>query len=153
MTPDTPTVPARPRDIRRFFDDVEAMMRVPFRERWATFTPFFAGEPWTPAVDVIEKGTAIIVKADLPGVKQEDIALTIDQGMLTIRAERKQEEDVKKEGYHRIERSYGRFERTLPLPEGVDTEAISAAYRDGVLEVTLPVSQQQKPAAKTIPIT
>jgi len=139
-----------PGGLRRMLDE-DVFSRL--SERWP-FTPFFGrGEPWAPAVDVIEKENQIIVKADLPGVKKEDVSATIEDGTLIIRAERKQEEDVKKEGYRRMERSYGRFERVLPLPEGADADAIKAAYRDGVLELTIPVKREQaKPAAKKIAV-
>ncbi len=140
-----------PGGIRRMFDDVDVLARV--GEHWP-FTPFFGrGEPWPPAVDVIEKDNQIIVKADLPGVKKEDVSAAIEDGALVIRAERRQEEDVKKEGYRRMERSYGRFERILPLPEGVDAEGVKASYRDGVLEVTIPCKREEpKPAATKIAV-
>ncbi len=143
---------ARPGSLRRWFDEMESMMRWP-GGRWPFQAPWFQRlEPWAPAVDVFEKDTEVVVRADLPGVKQDDISVEVDQQTLVIRAERKQEEDVEEKGYRRTERSYGRYERTLALPDGVDADAIRATYREGVLEVRLPVRREEKTPAKTIPV-
>ena len=143
---------AGPRGLRRWFDEMESMMRAPFAR--LPFPSPGKFEPWAPAVDIVEKDNEIVVKADLPGVTHEDITVTVDQDALVIRAERKQEEDVKEKGYRRLERYYGQFERTLALPEGANADAIKASYHDGVLEIKVPVERKEaKPAAKKIPVS
>ncbi len=98
----------------------------------------FAAAAWSPAVDIYETPTEIVVKAELPEVKQEDIRLTVENERLILRGERKFDSEVKRENYHRIERSYGTFGRTFSLPPTVRIEHIRADYRNGVLTVTLP---------------
>ena len=143
--------PMRPRTIRRWFEEFPAL-RSPFPSPRDLFGEL-GEEPWSPAVDVMEKDGAIVVKADLPGVNKDDVTAQIEDGALVIRAERKREEEKSGEGYSRKERFFGRFERVLTLPEGADTEATAATYKDGVLEVTVPVKAAQlKPEAKKIAI-
>jgi HSP20 family protein len=96
-----------------------------------------------PRADVFEREGKLIVKAELPGVTKDDIDLAVEDGDLVLRAERKEEREVKDENWHRMERSYGSLYRRLPLPEGVQTDQITAALSDGVLEITVP-----KPLAK-----
>jgi len=101
---------------------------------------------WAPAVDIVEDETAFQIKADLPDVKKEDVKVTFDQGMLTISGERKFErvEDDKKK-YHRIERSYGQYTRSFRLPETVAVDQLAAEFKNGVLSITLPKREDQKP--------
>ena len=93
---------------------------------------------WSPAVDVTESPTEFAVKAELPGMKQEDIKVTLLDQNLTISGERKIEKEEKDKNYHRIERSYGSFQRSFHLPSRIDGAKIKAAYKDGILEVKLP---------------
>lgn len=93
---------------------------------------------WSPMVDIYETPTEIVVKAELPDMKQEDIHLSIENDRLTLRGERKFDSEVNRENYHRIERSYGTFGRTFGLPPTVQAERIRADYRNGILTVTLP---------------
>ncbi len=104
-----------------------------------------AGRPWTPAVDILESENELIVKADLPEVKLEDIAIQLENGILSIKGERKFEHQEAKAGYHRLERSYGAFARKFAVPDTVDAEKVKAAYKDGVLTVTLPKKEVAKP--------
>lgn len=104
-----------------------------------------AGRPWTPAVDILEAENELIVKADLPEVKLEDIAIHLENGILSIKGERKFEHKEEKAGYHRLERSYGAFARKFAVPDTVDAEKVRAAYKDGVLTVTLPKKEVAKP--------
>jgi len=104
-----------------------------------------AGRPWTPAVDILESENELIVKADLPEVKLEDIAIHLENGILSIKGERKFEHQEAKAGYHRLERSYGAFARKFAVPDTVDAEKVKAAYKDGVLTVTLPKKEVAKP--------
>jgi HSP20 family protein len=99
---------------------------------------------WAPAVDVAETQEKILVRAEVPGMRQEDIQIEFENGILTLRGERKLE---KMEGvtWHRVERIYGNFSRTFTLPRTVDAEKISATYRDGILEVEVPKKEEAKP--------
>lgn len=100
---------------------------------------------WTPAVDIFETEEAVVVKAEIPGVERDQIAVEIKDGILTLHGERKFEKEVKEENYHRIERAYGTFHRSFSLPSSVDEEKISAKFKEGVLEVTLPKKERAKP--------
>jgi len=104
-----------------------------------------AGRPWAPAVDILETEDAILLKADIPDVKIEDIDIRVENNTLTLRGHRKFEKDEKVKGWHRLERSYGEFVRSFALPNTVDTEKVGADYKDGVLVVTLPKKEAAKP--------
>lgn len=112
-----------------------------------------AGEwVWAPAIEVKEKDGKLCVTAEIPGVKKEDIKVTVTDSALTIEGERKQEKEEKREGYYRSERSYGKFYRSIALPEGAKTDQAAAQFKDGLLEVTIPVPEA-KEKAKQIPVT
>ena len=100
---------------------------------------------WTPAVDIYETNDSVVVKAELPGVEKDQISVEVKDGILSLRGERKFEKEVKEESYHRIERSYGNFQRSFSLPVSVDQEKVTARFKDGVLEVKLPKKEQAKP--------
>jgi HSP20 family protein len=100
---------------------------------------------WLPATDLIESETHYVLRADLPGVSEEDINVELENDVLTISGERKAENQERKAGYHRVERISGSFRRSLRLPEGVDAEAITASFDRGVLEVSVPKPEQPKP--------
>ena len=102
---------------------------------------------WEPAVDIEEKDGKYLVKADLPGLKKKDIHIELHDGYLTLKAERKSENEGKKENYHRTERTYGTFQRSFKVPEGITEKDIKAKYHDGVLELTVPVPKVEKPKA------
>ncbi|MGQ9896017.1 MAG: Hsp20/alpha crystallin family protein [Acidobacteriota bacterium] len=97
-----------------------------------------AAATWSPAVDIYETDKEIVLKAELPDIKQEDIRVSVDNNRLSITGERKFESEVKRENYYRIERSYGTFARTFTLPPTVDQDNIRAEYKQGVLIVSLP---------------
>jgi HSP20 family protein len=107
---------------------------------------------WSPAVNILEKKDAIVITADLPGLKAEDVDITVDNGVLTIRGERRLEEASEGETYHRVERVYGMFERTFTLPNSVDVNAIDAKFRNGEMVVTLPKREESKPRAVKVAI-
>lgn len=118
------------------------------------FNEFFSTRPergeiatleWSPSVDIYETKDDIVVKAELPGMKIEDIHISVRDNTLTLRGEKKQEKDVKEENYYRIERNYGYFQRIFTLPSSVQIDKIKAKYRDGVLEIFLPKSEEAKP--------
>ncbi len=98
-----------------------------------------------PRVDVYEDDESVVVNADLPGIKKEDIDLSITGDTLTLKGEKKQEEEIKEEDYHRIERAYGTFQRTITLPAPVNADKVEASYTDGVLEVKMPKKEEVKP--------
>lgn len=102
---------------------------------------------WTPRCDIFETDSEVVIKAELPGVKKEDVKVNIENNMLTIQGERKLEEETKQDDYHRIERSYGQFMRSFMLPASVDMSKISAEFKDGVLRVSLPKLEEAKPKA------
>ena len=123
----------------------------PFGRRFMQTTPLAA---WAPRIDVFEQDGDIVVKAELPGAKREDIQVTLEEGDLVIRGERKAETEVKEEHYYRMERSTGSFYRRVPLPFETTAETVTAAFTDGVLEVRVPKPvQAERPAAKTITVT
>jgi HSP20 family protein len=104
-----------------------------------------SGPRWIPAMDLVEKGDEFVLRADLPGLSQEDVKIEVEDRVLTISGERKSEHEQRKEGYYRVERAYGSFSRTLTLPEGVDPSAITASVDRGVLEVHIPKPEERKP--------
>jgi HSP20 family protein len=99
---------------------------------------------WFPAVDIEETADTYVLKAELPGIRKEDVKITFDSNMLTVRGEKKVENDRKQGSFHRIERSSGVFERSFMLPGTVKSDAIDAAYADGVLTITLPKKEEAK---------
>jgi HSP20 family protein len=106
---------------------------------------------WTPSVDVSEDKDNVIIKAEMPGMKKDDVKISVQDGVITLRGEKKQETEEKDKNYHRIERSYGSFCRSFQLPTTVKTDKIKASYKEGVLSVTLPKTEEVKP--KEIPIS
>jgi len=100
---------------------------------------------WVPAVDIYETEDALVVKADLPDVNEKDLDIQVENNILTIRGERKFERDVKEDNYLRVERAYGSFSRSFSLGNTVNTEAIKAEYRDGVLTLTIAKREEAKP--------
>jgi HSP20 family protein len=100
---------------------------------------------WQPPVDIFEDKDEVVIKVELPGIDQKDIEIKIEENILTIRGERKHDDSVKKENYHRIERFYGSFQRTFTLPQNIDQNKIKAVCEKGVLSVTLPKVEEAKP--------
>jgi len=107
---------------------------------------------WIPAMDLVEAEDHFVLKADLPGLSEEDVHIDVEGDVLTVSGERKAEHEDKREGYVRVERSYGSFRRSLTLPEGVDAEAVSASFDRGVLEVSIPKPEQRKPRRVAIQV-
>lgn len=100
---------------------------------------------WVPSVDISETDGEYQIKAEIPDVKKEDVKVTLEDGVLTIQGERKQEKEEKGKKYHRVERSYGSFVRSFTLPDLVDEEKVKAEFKDGVLNLLLPKSEKAKP--------
>ena len=100
---------------------------------------------WVPPMDLVEAEDHFVLKADLPGLSEGDVNIEVQDGTLTISGERKAEHEQREKGWYRIERSFGRFSRSLTLPEGVNPDAISAEFDKGVLEVRIPKPEERKP--------
>jgi len=117
-----------------------------FGAPWTDFTratQFLNG--WVPPVDVLQNKDAVTVRVELPGMKKEDIAVTLHEGVLSISGERKDEATRDEGECHRTERLYGKFQRSITLPSPVKADKIQASYKDGVLTVTLPKTEEAKP--------
>jgi HSP20 family protein len=99
---------------------------------------------WSPHIEVCERGGKLLIQADLPGIRKEDVNVQVEQDAVILQGERKHETERDERGYYHSERSYGSFYRVIPLPEGVDTEQAKASFRDGVLEIELPAPQQRE---------
>jgi len=102
---------------------------------------------WAPRVDITETEKEFLVKAELPEVKKEEVKVTVENGVLSIAGERKMEKEEKGKKYHRIERAYGRFERSFALPEGTEPKKVTSEFKEGVLTVHLPKSPEAKAKA------
>jgi len=139
--------------MRRFMEDMD---RIFGDFGFGSFAPLTeqAGALWIPDVEILERNGKLEVRADLPGLKPDDVKIHVEEGVLTISGERRQDHETKEGGVHRCERSYGTFERAIALPEGVDPNAIEARFENGVLEVTMPMPKQelQQPRGRAIPI-
>lgn len=127
------------REMNRLFDDTFVTGSRPARREGMT------PAAWAPAVDVSEDANEIVLRSELPGVKQEDLDIELSNDMLTIRGEKKFEDEEKKGNYVRIERAYGAFQRSFNLGVPVQQDKISASFKDGVLTVRLPKSEATKP--------
>jgi HSP20 family protein len=134
--------PARRMD--RFFEDFGKFWEETHRE----LTPFrfrdIKEHEWMPEVDVYETDENFVMKADLPGVKKEDIEIDMKENSLTIKAEKKFEETVKKEDFVRVEKGYGTYMRTFTVSDNMDLDHIKAEYKDGILELTIPKKEAHK---------
>lgn len=128
-----------------FFRDLEPAFR-----GWPSLRG--TGAPMVPAADVAETDDEVCVTADLPGLTDKDVEVFIDNGALVIRGEKKQDREEKKRNYHLIERSYGRFEREVALPSGLDLDHVAARFKNGVLTVTLPKTPAAKSQRRTIEV-
>jgi len=131
-------------DMERFFEEFGSFRLSPMlrRDLWPRVGEF-GRAVWTPAVEVFERDGTFVVRADLPGLKKEDVKVEVVEGALVISGERKEEQEEKGEGFYRSERTYGSFFRRLPLPEGVKSEEAAATFKNGVLEVTIPAPKRE----------
>src|ERR671915_712305 len=120
------------------------------REMDRLFDAFFgagdaAGRRWVPPMDVVEAEDHFVLKADLPGLSEEDVSIEIQDGNLTITGQRQAEHEASEKGWYRIERSFGSFQRSLSLPEGINADAVTANFDRGVLQVRIPKPEERKP--------
>jgi HSP20 family protein len=143
-------------EIDRLFDRFDGGITFPSMRRMFDVEPFWRAEaPFganLPAVDVSEDDKAFTITAELPGLDEKDVAVSVADDMLTLKGEKRQEKDEKDKGYHLSERSYGLFRRSFHLPEGVDQEKIAANFAKGVLTLTLPKSEKAQKKEKKIEI-
>ncbi|MCK4500417.1 Hsp20/alpha crystallin family protein [Candidatus Babeliales bacterium] len=121
-----------PMDINRFFSDFG-------------LDPGVSDTIWNPSVDVSENDDSYEINAELPGINRSNIEISVHSNVLSVSGEKKQEKEEQKKNYYRMERSYGRFQRSFHLPEDVNSEDIKAKYKKGVLTVTIPKSEEKKP--------
>jgi HSP20 family protein len=119
------------------------------REIDRVFDAFFGqtdqGRRWVPPMDLVEAEDHFVLRADLPGLAEGDVNIEVQDGTLTISGERKAEHEQREKGWYRIERSYGSFNRSLTLPDGVDPDRIDASFANGVLELRIPKPEERKP--------
>jgi len=121
--------------------------------RFDPFADLLTNGRWVPAVDIFENGKQeLVLKAELPDMKREDISVLFENNTLTIKGERKFENEAKKEQFHRVERAYGTFSRSFSLPSTVDASKIGAEYKNGVLTVTLPFRDEARPRTINIEV-
>ena len=135
-------VPVLQNRINRLFEDF-------FPDTFMDGTKDMAGV-WNPVVDIYDTQDTTVIKADLPGLKKEDITINIEGDVLTLTGERNHDEEVKKENYYRRERAYGLFKREFTLPSTVDHEKIKADFKDGVLKIEIPKPEEKKPKTITV---
>jgi HSP20 family protein len=128
LIPGTGLAPSR-KLFDRFFDD------------WGLETVFGEDKEWVPAFDIAENEKDYLVTAELPGIDIKDVDITLSEGILTVKGEKKQEKEESSEGFHRIERRYGSFNRSFRIPGKIAAEKIDASYKDGVLKVVLPKAE------------
>lgn len=125
-------------DMNRLFDSF-------FGRREGAAAGAYGPRRWIPAMDLVETEDQLVLRADLPGVEEKDIEIEVKDGVLSVSGERRAEHEEKREGFHRVERSFGRFSRSLELPKGVDPQSVSAHFERGVLEVRMPKPAERKP--------
>jgi len=143
-------------NVTRWNPAVAYLNREPFARLFENFLSEAQGEEvsnrnWVPPVDIQETEEGYRLQAELPGLTKEDIDITLENNVLRLAGERKFERDVKKESFHRVERTYGTFSRAFALPQQVNSEGVNATFENGVLTITVPKAEQAKP--RTIAIS
>ncbi len=141
------------RDLVTIQDRMNRLFSEAFRGARDVDEDWALGGSWAPAVDVLEQEGNIVLKAELPGVDPKDVDIRVENNTLTLRGERRFDNEVKRESFHRVERSYGAFARSFSLPSVVETEKIQAEYKDGILKVTLPKKEEAKPKQIAISVS
>jgi HSP20 family protein len=129
--------------IRRLFDDFDSVLQNGLHVELGTFVP---------RVDISENQDSVYLFAELPGLKAEDVKVTIADGTLTLRGEKKRKEELNSHNFHRMERSHGEFVRQFALPDNLNEDAVVANFADGILEVTIPKREPEKPREREVPI-
>ncbi len=121
--------------------------------RTASDNDMLAVADWMPSVDISETDAAYLIKGEVPGVNKDDVKVTVQDGMLTIQGERKQEKEEKGKKFHRVECNYGSFMRSFRVPDDADESAVKAEFKDGMLNVTLPKSAKAKPKSIEVKVS
>jgi len=141
------------------FEEMERRIDEFFRKPFSLFGPTWFPrlkmpefEEMTPTVDIFEEGHDVVLKAELPGIKKEDIEVKLTEDMITLSGEKKKEEKIEKKNYHRLERSYGSFVRSFRLPAEVQTDQVKAQFKDGILEIRIPKTEEAKKKEKKVEI-
>jgi HSP20 family protein len=138
--------------LRRFASEFDRMFEQPstnaFGPQWEVLEP----RAWAPTLELFEKDNRLVARFEVPGMKKEDLHVEVHEGHLVVYGERRQEKEEKKEGFYRTEREYGRFYRTVPLPEGVGIDDVKATIGEGVLEVVVPLAVKKAPAVQKVEI-
>lgn len=134
------------------FEDFPTGMRL-FQDSLSRLFSEPASRPWSPAVDIYENENALILKADLPDIDPKNVSIQLENGTLTLKGERKFEQQDNNKGFHRVERSYGTFVRAFSLPDTVDGDKVKADYKNGVLTVTLAKKEVAKPKTINVEIS
>jgi HSP20 family protein len=140
----------------RELEDVSTRLNRIFGRPLARMEPnseMLAMVDWTPSADISETDTAYLIKAEIPGVKKEDVKVTLQDGILTIQGERKSEKEEKDKKFHRIECSYGSFMRSFRVPDDADESGVKAEFKNGILNVTLNKSAKAKPKAINVSVS
>jgi HSP20 family protein len=132
------------RNVMSLQDRINRMFNEAFPRTWEGGEDI-AIRDWNPAVDIFEKNDAIVIHAEIPGVKKEDVSVEFKDGVLSLKGQREFDKEVKEDNYYRRERSFGSFQRSFTLPDVVDVEKIKANFKDGVLEIEIPKLEEKKP--------
>lgn len=156
LAPKTPETVNPFQTMRRFTKDMERLFedfggfRFPnfFRTDFAPFYKEFDKVEWLPQIEVVQNNGQFMVRADLPGLTKDDVKVELTENLLMMSGERKEEKEEKREGFYRSERSYGNFHRQIRLPEGVEAENATATFRNGVLEITMPMPKAETTTRK-----
>ena len=142
------------------FEEMERRIDEFFRKPFSFFGPTWFPrlsmpefEEMTPSVDIFEEGHDVVLKAELPGMKKEEIEVKLTEDMITLSGEKKKEEKIEKKNYHRLERSYGSFVRSFRLPAEVQTDQVKAQFKDGILEIRIPKTEEAKKKEKKVEIS
>lgn len=138
-------------DIYRPFEEMQKVIDR-FFEEFPRILPTFSTETFVPAVDISETDKSYEFEIELPGMKREDIEIEVSDGILTVKGEKKEEKKEEKKGYKKIERSYGKFERSFTLPQYIDEKNISAKFENGLLNISIPKSPEAKASSRKIEI-
>ena len=133
------------RELDAFQSDMNRLFDSFFGRREGSAGAAYGSRRWIPPMDLVETDENLVLRADLPGVNEDEIEIEVKDGVLTVSGERKAQHEEKREGFHRVERSFGRFSRALELPKGVEADSIEASFERGVLEVRMPKPAERKP--------
>jgi HSP20 family protein len=133
------------RELDAFQSDMNRLFDSFFGRREGAAAGSYGSRRWVPAMDLVETEDSLVLRADLPGMDRDEIGIEVKDGILTVSGERKAQHEEKREGFHRVERSFGRFARSLELPKGTEADSIEASFDRGVLEVRMPKPAERKP--------